>query len=102
MMRRFFDGNARWEEIITLDDVSRQIEGRTICALGAAAAWPVQGLVKHFKPVMEERMDKFFEANPHWGRPGHPLRRFKTHAYYKMQKGDRLMWDGKIASGPGN
>jgi len=36
--------------------VTRQIEGHTICALGDAAAWPVQGLIRHFRPVMEERI----------------------------------------------
>jgi NADH dehydrogenase (ubiquinone) flavoprotein 1 len=96
MMRRFVKGNAKFEEIVTLDDVSRQIEGRTICALGAAAAWPVQGLVRHFRPVMEDRIERFWEANPHWGKAGSPWRRWKTHRYYTMQKGDRLNWDGKI------
>ncbi len=36
--------------------VTRQIEGHTICALGDAAAWPIQGLIRHFRPVMEERI----------------------------------------------
>jgi len=39
-----------------LEKVTRQIEGHTICALGDAAAWPVQGLIRHFRPVMEERI----------------------------------------------
>ena len=39
-----------------LEEVSRQIEGHTICALGDAAAWPVQGLIRHFQPVMEARI----------------------------------------------
>ena len=99
IMKRFVMGNAKWEEIIIIDDVSRQIEGRTICALGAAAAWPVQGLVKNFRPVMEERLIKFWEANPQWGKPGNPFRRWKTHSYYSMQKGDKLNWEGKVHVG---
>ena len=44
--------------------VDRQIEGHTICALGDAAAWPVQGLIRHFRPEMERRIDDY-AANPH-------------------------------------
>jgi NADH-quinone oxidoreductase subunit F len=44
-------------------DVSYQIEGHTICALGDAAAWPVQGLIRHFRPVIEARIDQY-SANP--------------------------------------
>ena len=36
--------------------VTKQIEGHTICALGDASAWPVQGLIRHFRPVIEERL----------------------------------------------
>ncbi len=57
MMMRMADGNAKSSEIDMLDAVSRQIEGHTICALGDAAAWPVQGLIRHFRPLMEERID---------------------------------------------
>ena len=39
-----------------LDDVTREIEGHTICALGDAAAWPVQGLIRHFRPTLEARI----------------------------------------------
>jgi NADH-quinone oxidoreductase subunit F len=39
-----------------LEDVTRQIEGHTICALGDAAAWPIQGLIRHFRPELERRM----------------------------------------------
>ncbi len=38
-----------------LEEVSRQIEGHTICALGDAAAWPVQGLIRHYSHVLEDR-----------------------------------------------
>jgi len=38
-----------------LEEVTKQVEGHTICALGDAAAWPIQGLIRHFRPLMEER-----------------------------------------------
>jgi NADH:ubiquinone oxidoreductase subunit F (NADH-binding) len=37
-------------------DVTKQVEGHTICALGDAAAWPIQGLIRHFRPEMERRI----------------------------------------------
>ena len=43
-------GEAEIEEIDMLLDVTKQIEGHTICALGDAAAWPIQGLIRHFRP----------------------------------------------------
>ena len=42
-----------------LIDVSKQIEGHTICALGDAAAWPIQGLVRHFRGEIEQRINKY-------------------------------------------
>lgn len=56
---RFVEGNARPEEIDMLYEISKQIEGHTICALGDGAAWPVQGLIRHFRPVIEERMAQY-------------------------------------------
>src|SRR5690348_5697396 len=56
VMTRMVEGRATPDEIDTLDQVTRQVEGHTICALGDAAAWPIQGLIRHFRPVMEERM----------------------------------------------
>src|ERR1700760_3857956 len=56
VMMRMVEGPATPDEIETLDPVTRQVEGHTICALGDAAAWPIQGLIRHFRPVMEERM----------------------------------------------
>lgn len=50
-------GNADKREIPMLEEISRQIEGHTICALGDAAAWPVQGLIKKFKHVIDDRID---------------------------------------------
>ena len=56
VMERMVTGNARIEEIDTLEDVTKQVEGHTICALGDAAAWPIQGLIRHFRPEMERRI----------------------------------------------
>ena len=49
-------GSAEKREIDMLLDVTKQIEGHTICALGDAAAWPIQGLIRHFRPEMERRI----------------------------------------------
>jgi len=56
ILTRFVAGDAQPEEIDELWEVSKQIEGHTICALGDGAAWPAQGLIRHFRPVLEERM----------------------------------------------
>jgi NADH-quinone oxidoreductase subunit F len=56
VMERMVVGNARIDEIDALEDVTRQVEGHTICALGDAAAWPIQGLIRHFRPEMERRI----------------------------------------------
>jgi len=56
VMTRMVEGRARPEEIDMLFDVTKEIEGHTICALGDAAAWPIQGLIRHFRPEMEARM----------------------------------------------
>ncbi|MFZ5836201.1 MAG: NADH-quinone oxidoreductase subunit NuoF [Pseudomonadota bacterium] len=56
VMERMVTGDADVAEIDMLLDVSTRIEGHTICALGDAAAWPVQGLIRHFRPVLEERI----------------------------------------------
>ena len=56
VMERMVQGRAEIEEIDVLEQVTRQVEGHTICALGDAAAWPVQGLIRHFRPLMEERI----------------------------------------------
>ncbi len=56
VMYRMVEGRADPSEIDTLDQVTRQVEGHTICALGDAAAWPIQGLIRHFRPVIEERI----------------------------------------------
>jgi NADH-quinone oxidoreductase subunit F len=56
VMERLVKGNARVEEIDMLLDVTKQVEGHTICALGDAAAWPIQGLMRHFRPEVERRI----------------------------------------------
>jgi NADH-quinone oxidoreductase subunit F len=56
VMERMVQGKARIDEIDMLFDVTKEIEGHTICALGDAAAWPVQGLIRHFRPEMERRI----------------------------------------------
>ena len=56
VMTRMMKGQAEIEEIDMLLDVSKQVEGHTICALGDAAAWPIQGLIRHFRPEMERRI----------------------------------------------
>jgi NADH dehydrogenase (ubiquinone) flavoprotein 1 len=61
MMERFVEGDAEYEEIDMIDQLSYQIEGHTICALGDAAAWPVQGLIRHYRPTIEERIRQFKE-----------------------------------------
>jgi NADH-quinone oxidoreductase subunit F len=56
VMERFVTGDAEPKEIDMLLDVSKQIEGHTICAHGDAAAWPIQGLMRHFRDEVEARM----------------------------------------------
>jgi NADH-quinone oxidoreductase subunit F len=62
VMERMVKGEAAVEEIDMLLDVSFEIEGHTICALGDAAAWPVQGLIRHFRPEMERRIKDYRDA----------------------------------------
>ncbi len=63
VLERMRHGNARREEIDMLFQVSKQIEGHTICALGDAAAWPVQALIRNFRPVIEARLDEYTAAH---------------------------------------
>jgi len=91
MMDRFVEGRAHPREIDMLLELTyvlaswhcsvkiqtlticfrKQIEGRTICALGDAAAWPIQGLMRHFRPEVERRIAQFQVANGHVGFGGH-------------------------------
>lgn len=59
VMERMVKGEAEKREIDMLLQVTKQVEGHTICALGDAAAWPIQGLIRHFRPQMEARIDEF-------------------------------------------
>merc|ERR1712079_872647 len=59
MMWRFAEGNAQAAEIDMLWELSKQIEGHTICALADGAAWPVQGLIRHFRPELENRFAEY-------------------------------------------
>ena len=56
VLNRMVEGRAHVDEIDLLLDVANQVEGHTICALGDAAAWPVQGLIRHFRPEIERRI----------------------------------------------
>jgi NADH-quinone oxidoreductase subunit F len=57
IMDRMIEGKAEVQEIDQLYNLTKQIEGHTICALGDAASWPVQGLIKNFRGEMEKRID---------------------------------------------
>ena len=56
IMEKMIDGNVNNSDIDKLLNVTKQIEGHTICALGDAAAWPIQGLMRHFRPEVERRI----------------------------------------------
>ena len=62
MMEKIGEGNATSTDIDKLLDVTKQIEGHTICALGDAAAWPIQGLFRHFREEIEESLTKIRAA----------------------------------------
>jgi NADH-quinone oxidoreductase subunit F len=64
VLTRMAEGRAQKKEIDMLFEVTKQIEGHTICAFGDGAAWPVQGLLRHFRPEIERRIDQY-AANPH-------------------------------------
>lgn len=57
VLTRMEKGDADLDEIPMLEEISRQIEGHTICALGDAAAWPVQGLIRHWSHLLEDRIE---------------------------------------------
>ena len=74
VLTRMAEGRAQKREIDMLFDVTKQIEGHTICAFGDGAAWPVQGLLRHFRPEIERRIDEYTaqrRARREWrGMPG--------------------------------
>ena len=55
ILERMAKGEASKDEVNMLSDVTKQIEGHTICAFGEGSAWPVQGLLRHFKKEIIER-----------------------------------------------
>ena len=55
ILERMSKGDATYKEIDLLQDVTKQIEGHTICAFGEGSAWPVQGLLRHFRKEIEKR-----------------------------------------------
>jgi NADH-quinone oxidoreductase subunit F len=59
VVERLVRGEAQKREIDMLLDVTKQVEGHTICALGDAAAWPIQGLIRHFRHEIEERINRY-------------------------------------------
>ena len=59
VMERMVKGDADPSEIDTLLEVTTQVEGHTICALGDAAAWPIQGLIRHFRHEIEDRIAQY-------------------------------------------
>ena len=59
VLTRMADGRAQKREIDMLMQVTTQIEGHTICAFGDGAAWPVQGLLRHFRPEIERRIEQY-------------------------------------------
>ena len=56
IMERLVNGDASVDEIDMLIEITKQVEGHTICALGDAAAWPIQGLIRHFRNEVEDRI----------------------------------------------
>jgi len=62
MMDRMVEGRAEVAEIDLLEEVTRRIEGHTICALADGGVWPVQGLIRHYRPVMEARIAAYKAA----------------------------------------
>jgi NADH-quinone oxidoreductase subunit F len=64
VMERMIKGDATVEELDMLDEVTREIEGHTICALADGAVWPVQGLIRHFRPEMQRRIAEYRAVAP--------------------------------------
>lgn len=61
ILYRMAEGKANLEEIDMLNEISYQVEGHTICALGDGAAWPAQGLIRHFRGEIEDRIKSYQE-----------------------------------------
>jgi len=67
VLTRMAEGRAQRKEIDMLMQVTQQIEGHTICAFGDGAAWPVQGLLRHFRPEIERRIDQYTARSSNLG-----------------------------------
>ena len=63
IMERLVAGQASVDEIDMLVEITKQVEGHTICALGDAAAWPIQGLIRHFRDEVEDRITTYSSKN---------------------------------------
>lgn len=63
LMDRFSQGRASWREIDLILDLTKQMEGHTICGLADAASWPIQGLLRHFRDRLEQRMVEYQEVH---------------------------------------
>src|SRR5258708_16083884 len=63
MLKRIIAGQGRSEDLTLLVDVANRIEGHTICALGDAAAWPVQSFVKHYRHEFEYMIEHKCRSN---------------------------------------
>ena len=59
VMWRMVQGRAEIDEIDVLEQVTKQIEGHTICAFADGGVWPVQGLIRHYRPLMEARIAEY-------------------------------------------
>ncbi|MEX1277137.1 MAG: NADH-quinone oxidoreductase subunit NuoF [Bacteroidota bacterium] len=64
ILDRFVRGDGRLEDIDLLMEVANNIEGNTICALGDAAAWPVQSMIRRFRDEFEKRVKREVPAEP--------------------------------------
>lgn len=85
-------GDAQTHEIAMLEEITRQIEGHTICALGDAAAWPVQGLIRRFKDVMEKRIERPQDFNPHdYFQKAWSGEEFSNQDWVQSHGGDRVV-----------
>ena len=63
IMERLVVGNAHSGDIDMIESLTYQIGGNTICGLGDAAAWPIQGLIRHFRDEIERRIDVYHSAH---------------------------------------
>src|SRR6201995_2811621 len=67
VLTRMAEGRAHKREIDMLFEVTKQIEGHTISAFGDGAVWPVQGLLRHFRPEIERRIDEYTARSSNLG-----------------------------------